>query len=494
MELKIQEVTLFEDRAQVLRAGTVELQSGLNTLRVPITPVASDRTLQVRCEGAKVLDAKVQRRHRVTQPELEDLADDLRQARAAVSRAELQITELRDQHESSELLASLLLTEVAEDADSGRTPVVGELRESLEGIRQRSQRTQEEFLTAMAELERLKFEALDRAKLLSSRSHLSPRKTTEAVIRLRCEAPGSVELRLEYIVPGACWRPWHRARLEGERLFFETEACIWQATGQAWDQVRLFLSTERASLGAEPPELGADRLRMLKVGKEVKVAVREQAKQDLGPGGTQAADELGGIDDGGEAVRLEAASMVNVPADGRPTRVPLFSFETSVRSQLRCAPELVQAVVRRTEQRNEAERPLLPGPVDLVRESGVIGRTWLAYTAPGADFELGWGPETGLRVTREAKEEQKEARMLSSWRRIERTVQLKLSNVGEGSHRVELTERVPVSEVEKIQIEVEKESADEDGFVRWEVQLEPGETAERKLHYSLKLHSDVTGF
>mgnify|MGYP006960622566 CR=1 FL=1 len=86
-----------------------------------------------------------------------------------------------------------------------------------------------------------------------------------------------------------------------------------------------------------------------------------------------------------------------VPSDGRPHRFPAFEFEVPFTEQRLVKGELAEAVIVRTEHDNGAALPLLPGPVDLVRDSGLVGRTWLDFTAPGETFELGWGPDLALR-------------------------------------------------------------------------------------------------
>ena len=488
-------VTLYEDRAQVGRRGTVELESGDQVIEVVISAVASDRSLQVTAEGAEVLDVRVERRTEESpgpdQDVVEAASRELLEVGSALSDALARVEELKAQHAHSERLADLLLQEVTEAADAGRTVETVRLRETLERLRQRSRISLEELQQPTEEAARLEVDARDRQAALEELKRGTTRRKTVAQVRLRCPG-GSVHLSMDYLVPAACWRPWHRARLDGERVVFETDACIWQLTGEDWADVELRVSTERASLGTEPPTLQPDRLSTVKVATEVRVEVRDQVQQALGPGGTQAAAEMGGINDGGVPLTLTASNRANIPSDGRPTRVPLARFEAPARRELRCTPELVSAIVLRSLQRNGGPA-VLPGPVDLVREQGLVGCTWLDYTASGADFELSWGPEADLRVVRSFREEQKDARMLSKWRQLERVVTLRLSNVGEATHRFTLVERVPVSEVEKVKIEVDLERADAKGFVTWSVELGPGATAERELRYRLKLHSDVTG-
>ena len=72
------------------------------------------------------------------------------------------------------------------------------------------------------------------------------------------DAAGEVELRIDYVVPNALWRPLHTARLLGRnRVQVTSSAAVWQETGEDWKDVELRFSTARSSLGTEPPMLHA---------------------------------------------------------------------------------------------------------------------------------------------------------------------------------------------------------------------------------------------
>ena len=317
--------------------------------------------------------------------------------------------------------------------------------------------------------------------------------------------PVDAELVVDYLVPGALWRPCHTARLtegpEGARVRLQTDGCVWQSTGEEWVDVQLLFSTERPSLGVEPPMLHTDRLHARKRGSEVQVAAREQAIHTAGLGQDEAPaaeeEELPGIDDGGEALELRARTRATVPPDGRPYRVPITEHESEAEVALVCTPELAPAVLLRTRQVNRGRLPLLAGPVDLVRDSGLVGRTSSLYVAPGERFELGWGPDRALRVRREVELLEETRRTLSSWTRKPRRVTIKLSNVGARPATIEVKERIATSEIEKVEVEHDHASRsatpDSDGFVTWTVPLRGFGREELQLRWTLVVHDDVTG-
>ena len=338
-----------------------------------------------------------------------------------------------------------------------------------------------------------------------------------ATLELELDNPGplarALELRVDYLVPGALWRPWHSARLvepaesEGPAtLEFTCAGAVWQNTGEDWNEVELVFSTERASLGVAPPTLTTDTLAMRKKGATVEVETRDQAIHTAGLGAAdeegagarkRTLDELPGIDDGGEALELRGRIKATIPSDGAPHRVPIFEFETPAETGLICVPERVAAVLLRSRQANAASKPLLAGPVDLIRRSGLVGRTSILYVAPGERFELGWGPDPSLRVSRTCEELERERKLMSSWTRRPRRIRVKLSNLAGTPATVEVKERIPVSEVEKVEVELINASqaaqADPDGFVTWTAALRGLGHEELELRWSLVVHDDVSG-
>jgi uncharacterized protein (TIGR02231 family) len=400
-----------------------------------------------------------------------------------------------------EQVAGLTLAELAEDAawgdelGSAWAEKLGRAAEEERAIIPRLVEREREVEEVEREIARLdgRIQALER-----------PDSEERADLEIDLAGPaGSVcQLRIDYVVPSAVWRPWHTARLDDGRLELATDACVWQNTGEDWRGVELCLSTERASLGAEPPRLASDVLRAGRKSDQLVVQTREQEIDTAGLGGGEqgrAAVELPGIDDGGEVIALRAPDRANVPSDGRPYRVRLSSFTTETETELCAFPELAPVILLKSSQQNRGAGPILAGPVDLVRSSGLVGRTSVLFVAAGERFELGWGPDADLRLTREVDTLEEKSRMLSSWIERETRVRVRLSNLGARAVALRITERVPVSEIEKVKIEVDpsrttgKQRPDEHGHVRWSVDLAPFGHQELELTYQLKKHEDVRG-
>jgi uncharacterized protein (TIGR02231 family) len=134
--------------------------------------------------------------------------------------------------------------------------------------------------------------------------------------------------------------------------------------------------------------------------------------------------------------------------------------------------------------------------VRLIQNGGFAGRTQVPFVAPGESFALGWGSQDDLQVTRRSGQSEEE-KALS--RRVCHRIWTKvyLSNTGSEPRTLSVRERIPVSEVEEVQVKLlTKETTkghreDKDGHLTWGIELAPGATRELELTYQVDAHRKV---
>ena len=506
MNAPVAQVTVLEDRAHVRRRGRASVAAGPSRLVVEgVSPFAVDKTLSARLGDVPVqlVDVQIVRRIR-DHGELEDppelrarrraLESEVRSLRRTRMRAGLHLARLTQ-------LTTRVLADSARDAAWGEAPpppLDGELR-SLGAERRALARQVAELKITVAERE-ADLARLGYREVVERR--VEDDVATSIVLTVLASEAAEFDLEIDYVVAGACWRPWHRAELDeaAGTVAFATDACVWQRTGESWEGVTLLLSTERASLGAAAPTLETDLLRVQPKREQLVVEARDRSIEvaGLGTGSTQS-DALPGIDDAGEPRTLRALTPVNLPSDGRPHRVPLARFEGAATVERTVSAELAEAVILEATLVHAGAEPILAGPVDLIRDHGLVGRTSVGYVAPGERFPLGFGPDSALRVRREVEDGDVEKKRLSSWRERRRRVGLRLSNLGDQARTVTVRERVPVSEVDKVRINVVtnettgQRAPDDDGILTWEVELAAHGRADVDLTWELRAHEDVRG-
>lgn len=505
--LPIKRVVVMEDRAQVERGGALTV-AGLTRFEVPgLALVAVDRSLRVEVQGATLVDAKLVRRW-IAEPK-GGLANDataldkrIRALELEIETGQQEVQRLETKGTQLELARKDLLRAIAEQAGAGQA-ATDRWAQELDALD-----------AALAKRDDAQLEARRRVAATSARldearaaraAAQEPDKRLDCVLQLTLDGQGEAQVKVGYLVPCAVWRPAYRASLaaDGAKVLVEAEAVVWQRIGEAWADVRLSLSTARPTLGTAPPSLIEDRLstrpKMEVEKRVVDVSVREEEIQSSGERGSGGSEELPGLDDGGEARLLEAKGPVSLPSDGQPHRVPLFSFEAPAQLERVCPPELSPLVTLVARLTNSSGQVLLAGPVQLVRASGYVGRTQLKFTAPGEALKIPFGSEDALRIVRKATEKTDEA-VLTGRKHTVHTVTLFVSNAGAAPAQLVVEERVPVSEVKEVEIEVlSKEckpaptNVSKDGIARLELSLPPNSTQQAVFSWRLSAAAKVAG-
>jgi uncharacterized protein (TIGR02231 family) len=506
----VTQVTLLEDRAQVRRSGTVTLPPGQHTVVVKdVAPVLQDLSLRGEgSAGASLIDVRVRRALLVTTDEKPEVARALEKDIEALTEAMRVLSEdqalVQQRRQRLEAILERGLSELPEDISWGLS--APQWKETLEGLYEKLRTLSDGSVTLG---QQLREKDLERTRLITQRqafdrpdTHFSAWLEADVVV----SAAGPVTLTFEYTVPNALWRPMHSARLANGTLFVESRACVWQHTGEDWVDARLVFSTARSSLGIEPPLLSDDLLAAQKKQEKLVVQARQVAIQKAAVGGrggggapsTPASVELPGVDDGGETRTLEAKGPCTVPSDGRPTIVPLFDFSAPASSRHVALPELELKVFLTATATNAGRFPLLAGPVELLLQNGFVGWTKVLFVAPGETFQLSFGPDEALRVARAERDKEAESHV-DTWKTTTQSVWLYLSNVGDEARTVEVKERMPVSELEQVKIELAarkcnpKPEVDANGFLTWQVELPPHSQAQVRFAYDVSTAPGVQG-
>jgi uncharacterized protein (TIGR02231 family) len=519
LEVPVVAVSVLEDRAVVTRRGQLPALTGQLRVRIPeVSPLLVDKSLRAASPGVRVLDLRCVRgvaRWRgedgggdaaIQQANMARAQQQLDEAKAAAAaaraaqghHAELRRAELRELALAAASGAAVTeaATVLAAGDDAARL-VAAERVDADALVREREQ--------ALRDAQRLAGQAVERAG--QAAAHLE----------LDCTSDGAAaELTIEYMVPAAAWRPFHRAELEGQALRWEQGACLWQRSHEDWVDVELRLSAERPSLGVEPPPLTDDLLDVRGKPSAVVAVMREQELEQLAPGeptppGGHAV--VVGIDDGGLGLALRTPARCTVRSDGRPHRVALHSFAADAEVALLAIPLHSPLCHVRARFTVPAATPILAGPVDLLRSSGFIGRGAVELVNPGERAELGFGSEAEVRVHREQREEAEEGWSLTGAQSKLVRVVIRLSNLGSQPREVTVCDRVPVSEIEQVVVTVSGPEAfllererrpgeeaieqitartiDAHGLVTWQVPLPPRSRAAVTLEYRVKTQRGV---
>ena len=517
VEAAVAAVVVMEDRAQVTRRAILELEPGRHLLSItPVTPLATDRSLRCRitpawedaeeeASDARLLDLQLVRRYVVkpARPEqereltaaMENLAEEYR---AALDQNLARFHERHLVSQAATALAAQVQDRLVVGPFDQRWP--GEIEQLFARRAEVEQQILDDQWQQDDRHERYRDLSEQRRQVLQPVHEYNAELLTE----VRVQQAGQYRLVWEYQVPCAVWRPSYTASLDeggdGAAVSWQSAGMVWQHTGEDWIGVRLSLSTDRPTLGADLPVLHDDVLATREKTRREKDVI-EVTSRDREIARTTTVDEKRsdtppGLDDGGETRTFTAPDPVVIPSDGRPHRIIFETWEADCAVELACLPEKARHVFLRSLQRNRSAMPLLAGPVSLIRGGGFIGRSQISYVAPREKFSLSWGSEDGLVVLRHRVAEREETTLLKH-RKETFKVELYLANHTRGRHTVRLTERVPISEIEQVRVTLQDKNTtpgftrDDQGLLTWELDLPAGDEREVTLSFQVSMPPNV---
>lgn len=510
----ISTVVVYPDRAQVVRVQSVRCPAVVPVEFPELPPAADPASLRARVDvGAvdgvssreRLLDGPFSGELRAIEEQLRALEREGAAQRDAVSLGD---SRLETANRYDELAASLISREMAAprpDFKTWDTAFGAALGARLKAHAEKT--------AAESRMRRLAYQLADLRRKQDRLAAASQRRVLDASVGVSCPAGKTARVELSYVVGGASWEPVYEARADeaGGAVALATLATLTQSTGEDWRQARIVLSTATPFQDATPPELRPLRLASRRRQPERKVLVRleeyrEHAEESLaqagGEGGRQAPASGSRLRAAaqGLSVRLSVPEPADVPGDGKPVRLLVATTRMPATFAFRTSPKLLPFVFRVADLTNTAAFALLPGSVDVFGKSGFIARYPLDRVAQGAPFHLTFGNEESLRVKRTvAHEVKRDERLFGMLVRFHYAYSFEVANHRATPTELELSEHVPVSELDDVKVELDKgttggfQLVPEDGIIRWKLALAPQQSRKLELTFHVDVPSSYDG-
>lgn len=495
----VTEVVVYPDRAQVVRTAQVACAPRAQVTFSEVSPAADPGSFRARTSAGTVegLRSVERSRDQAFAPKFRELDEQIRQLgreidaqRDTTSRA-ASLSLLA--HKLSEISAQFINRELVDQPGNART--WSSALDTALTHRLKAASTLQEATAKTRGLNQRLSDLQRRRQLLAG---TPARKDFTVDVLVACPSGNKATVQLTYLVGGASWEPAYEARATENAVELTTYATVRQSTGEAWDNARLTLSTAVPRQNATPPEVQPLKVWADERKEEKKVLVRrdEAIQHAEAPGGGELAEGQGRFlaEEQGLSVQLKVPEAVDVPADNSPVRMAVATHKLKASALLRAVPKLQPFVFRVAELVNTAPFPLLEGPLDAFYRGGYIGRYPLERVPQGGKFSLTFGVDEGFKIERRIGQEvQRDQGFLGSTRRFKYFYLIDLANYRGASEEVEVSEHIPVSELDDVRVEVEADTTKgyelkkDDGLLVWKVKLPRGDKRTLKLLF----HVDV---
>lgn len=261
-EAPIAKVTVFSDRATVVRRGSVRMDAANVTARLPDLPGNTlAQTVRVTAKGADVWRVEVAPvdRERVSIAQADDwlvkidtLGDEIARIDARVAVEDFKLGLL------SNITPAAPVPEAQRDGRPaaplapsvwGRAlKFLGERRTAARDAKRKLGYERAEKQEALAAIQR-EVQRLNQGGFSNRRQ--------QVIVILGKKSANNASIEVEYTVPGASWRPAYDLvyLAKQNQVLLETSAQVTQATGEPWDDVELELSTAIPGMDIRVPKL-----------------------------------------------------------------------------------------------------------------------------------------------------------------------------------------------------------------------------------------------
>ncbi len=518
LDAPIRAVTIYRTDAMVTRSCALPAEIGVFEIRIEGLPHdMQEETLAARitgvdgASGGKLLDvrfeSKVTPTDSATNPQLREAIAALDAAQRRAELLALHMNKLADQTALLNAIAQKTATESAKDfgSQSLAPEALAKQIAFLESAR-------ESIITQSVKLDaESRSNSADLAALTAQVKSLGGKSTQErwAIVSVgkSTAAPGT--LSLNYLVSSASWSPEYAIRASDtgddatDSLVVEFNASIQQVTGEDWNNCAITLSTAEPTRRPAPPEITPEFLDVIEVRElSESLARRDPArKSDMSfkdewsdasgsRGRDRGAEQLGdmvgdmtgglvgspgedgpayfGIEleknfadaeaHGGAVVNYPLARKITMPSDSKRARTHrIATIELKPEFSHVVRPMVDPTVYLRAKARNTSAFQLIAGTARLFVGEDSVGATECPTIAPGAEITFWLGGDARLECTRTlVAQDGKESGIFGKEKVTQWKWRIDVTSSAQGSTRLDVADRMPVSRNEQIKIELKE--------------------------------------
>lgn len=526
----ITRVTVYQDRAKVVRSLEVPASAQQQRLRLSDLPELMDQQ-SVRWESAEgVMVRSLYVQPALSNGDREALDEEVTKLQDRLADAVAQIAVIEQDLETLERLAQFSASKADGDLNRGQLNA-GSLLELMEGLTNRRRA----LATELQQARRAKLDVDRDLRRLTdgvgaAAEFERPKRSFNVDLIVEAEQGGQLEVT--YWVSGVAWTPQYiieaqSAQANSVKLQLRLDAQVLQGTGEDWDNVKLTFSTGSPSLQADSPTLVPLRVSVpgmngggqptanqfgfggwqdqpiMQNNLQVNASAAESQITDVNlkriPPATLADDAVKNIGD--EFYSVD--QLISVPSQDNSLAVTLLNVATEAKTHHVVTPLLSQFGHRESLIDNPTARGLVGGGCQSYLDGRFVGRSTIPPTASSGKIRIGLGVDQDIRARRQLigrEDKTKGANRLSTLK-----YRITLANHLDSVADVRLYDRLPVSSSDNaFNIMADASTLGEisddarylelrrpDGILRWDFELPAksvdDDIVEREFGYTIEL-------
>ena len=531
---KIARVTVYADRAEVVRRFATTLPAGEHALVFDALPGETDlSSVRVTGQGSfSLIDIRAEtiQTLEVTDTQVRELSTKLKAEQVKLQEVTQAQTRNAQRRASLDKVLGRLTAVGKESANPDLDPAkwAGYLTYHVESLAKLDQETL--GLKGRDDALRAEINRLERELIQLNGNRTKVRNV--ARVKIEVTQAGPQEFELTYVVAGPSWSPHYDVRADtvAKKLTVAYQAQVRQRTGEDWLGVSLRLSTAQPGVGGREPELAPWALYkaepVVPTGAAVlmdegglaaaaKPTAASATRRSLAKQAAQTADAgiasspapamevtSATVQAGATAALFQVPRAYDIPSDPKSVKVALTeqTFFASFRHS--CVPKLSPNVYLKAQAVNASDYPFLPGPTAVFLDGAYVAAASMDLVPAGQEFVTFLGVDQTVKVERRVLARREEVTGVFG-KKTHRTVHdllFKVTNGKQADIDLAVGDQLPLSNHDAIKVVLEEPRYEKDTealklneqkFLEWRLRLGAGDKLDLPFRFAVERPEDV---
>ena len=481
---KISEVTVYSDRAEVVKHLEGNLEAGEHVLSLENLPGSADlSTVRVQGKGEFALidiRAEAIQTTDTADTRLKDLEDKKEELAKQLKELNMSDARINNRKAALEKILTRLTTTTATataPAEMDTTKWSSYLQfhsEALEKCDKEIFANAQTTLGVQKEINRI-------VREIENMNVQKVKYRNVAKVKIEVKKSGRIQLDLSYIVIGPSWRPSYdvRANTVQGNLELTYNAEIRQSTGEDWKGVALKLSTAQPGIGGREPSLSPwfinKQEAVVAMGAAAPMAKSLSRRQDQMMNAYVAeADQAAqpaemsvagaSVVTGATAETYIIDRMSDVLSDNKVAKVNITQQNFPTVYRYSSVPKLSPHVYLKAKAKNKSDFTLLPGRTSVFLDGAFVANASLDLVPAGQEFWTYLGVDPSVKVERKELGRREETSGLFGKKTV-RTVYdnvFKIKNSKSTAIELVVWDQIPISDHEDIKVVLEEPKYEKD--------------------------------
>ena len=531
---KIARVTVYADRAEVVRRFATTLPAGEHALVFDALPGETDlSSVRVTGQGSfSLIDIRAEtiQTLEVTDAQVRELSAKLKAEQVKLQEVTQAQTRNAQRRASLDKVLGRLTAVGKESANPELDPTkwAGYLTYHVESLAKLDQETL--GLKGRDDALRAEINRLERELIQLDGNRTKYRNV--ARVKIEVTQAGPQEFELTYVVAGPSWSPHYDVRADtvAKKLTVAYQAQVRQRTGEDWLGVSLRLSTAQPGVGGREPELAPWALYKAEpvvatgavvlmdesgLAAAAKPTAATATRRSLAKQAAQTADagiasppapamEVASatVQAGATAALFQVPRAYDIPSDPKSVKVALTeqTFFASFRHS--CVPKLSPNVYLKAQAVNASDYPFLPGPTAVFLDGAYVAAASMDLVPAGQEFVAFLGVDQTVKVERRVLARREEVTGVFG-KKTHRTVHdllFKVTNGKQADIDLAVGDQLPLSNHDAIKVVLEEPRYEKDTealklneqkFLEWRLRLGAGDKLDLPFRFAVERPEDV---